>query len=113
VRTGARVDSKAPRCDASGRFKAQVPPKQLLGRVKTIKAIGVKLMRYLPLLIIFELSVSTAAFATVSPCTGDRLKFCKDVKAAPEDVLACLLQHKDELSDACKARLGESSKAKA
>ena len=77
-----------------------------------IKAIGAKLMRYLPLLIVFELLVSTAAFATVSPCTSDRLKFCKDVKAAPEDVRACLLQHKDELSEACKARLGESSKAK-
>lgn len=67
-------------------------------------------MRFLPLLITFELSVSTAAFATISPCTDDRLKFCKDVKASPEDVRACLLQHKDELSDACKARLGLSSK---
>ena len=65
------------------------------------------LLAMLPLSIIFELLVSTAAFATLSPCTGDRLKFCKDVKAAPEDVLACLLQHKDELSEACKARLGK------
>jgi hypothetical protein len=68
-------------------------------------------MRYLPLLIIFELLVSTAASATISPCTNDRLKFCKDVKATPEDVRACLLLHKDELSEACKARLGASSKA--
>jgi len=64
-------------------------------------------MRYLRLLLVFELLVSTAAFATVSPCSKDRLKFCNDVKAAPEDVRACLLQHKDELSDACRARLGE------
>ena len=68
-------------------------------------------MRYLPLLIIFELLVSTSASATISPCTSDRSKFCENVKANPEDVRACLIQHKDELSDACKARLGESSKA--
>ena len=60
-------------------------------------------MRYLKVLVIFELLVSTAAFATVSPCSKDRLKFC-NVKAAPEDLRACLLQHKDELSDVCKAR---------
>jgi hypothetical protein len=65
-------------------------------------------MRYLQLLVIFELLVSTAAFATVSPCSKDRLKFC-NVKAAPEDVRACLLQHRDELSAACKARLGEAA----
>jgi hypothetical protein len=64
-------------------------------------------MHYLRLLLIFELLVSTAAFATVSPCSKDRLKFCNDVKAAPEDIRACLLQHKDELSNACKARLGK------
>ena len=66
-------------------------------------------MRYLPLLILFELLLSTAASATVSPCTSDRLKFCKEVKANPEDARACLLQHKDELSGPCKARLGKSS----
>ena len=38
-----------------------------------------------------------------------RLKFCNDGKTAPEDVHACLLQHKDELSDACRARLGDSA----
>ena len=67
-------------------------------------------MKYLLLLMTFGLLVSTSAFATISPCTSDRLKLCKDVKADPEDVRTCLLQHKDELSDACKARLGESSK---
>lgn len=67
-------------------------------------------MRYLPLLVTFGLLVSTSVSATISPCTSDRLKFCKDVKAVLEDVRACLLQHKDELSDACKARLGQSSK---
>jgi hypothetical protein len=69
-----------------------------------------KYIRYLALLIVVAL-VSTAASATISPCTNDRLKFCKDVKASPEDIRGCLLQHKDELSEACKARLGASSKA--
>jgi periplasmic protein TonB len=35
------------------------------------------------------------------------LKFCKGVKAAPEDVRACLIKHNDELSEACKAKLGK------
>ena len=66
-------------------------------------------MRYLRLLVIFDLLVSTAAFADVAPCSKDRLKFCNDGKTAPENVRACLLQHKDELSDACRARLGDSA----
>ena len=66
-------------------------------------------MCYLRLLLIFDLLVSTAAFADVAPCSKDRLKFCNDGKAAPENVRACLLQHKDELSDACRARLGDSA----
>jgi hypothetical protein len=40
----------------------------------------------------------------VSPCTSDRLKFCKDVKGPPEDVRACLMQHKDGLSEACSTK---------
>jgi hypothetical protein len=64
-------------------------------------------MRYLISLALAALIFPTAAFATTSPCTGDRLKFCKGVKADPEDVRACLMQHNDELSEACKARLGE------
>src|SRR5262245_60194270 len=40
------------------------------------------LMRYLRLLVIFDLLVSTAAFADVAPCSKDRLKFCNDGKTA-------------------------------
>jgi len=43
----------------------------------------------------------------VSPCSGDRLKFCKDVKGAPE-VRACLMQHKDRLTEACSTQLNKS-----
>ena len=47
-------------------------------------------MRYLRLLLIFELLVSTAAFANVAPCSKDRLKFCNDGKnALKTSVLAC------------------------
>ena len=62
-------------------------------------------MRYLIALALAALIFPTAAFG--SPCTGDRLKFCKGVKAAPEDVRACLIKHNDELSEACKATLGK------
>lgn len=51
-------------------------------------------------LIMTALFVPTAAIA--GPCTADKLKFCKDVQAT--DVGACLAQHKDELSEACKAK---------
>src|SRR5262245_41033537 len=44
----------------------------------------------------------------VSPCAGDRLKFCKDVKGSPE-VRACLMQHKDRLSEACSTQLNKSA----
>jgi periplasmic protein TonB len=64
-------------------------------------------MRYLISLTLAALIFPTAAFATTSPCTGDQLKFCKGVKAAPEDVRACLIKHNDELSEACKAKLGK------
>ena len=47
-------------------------------------------MRYLRSLLIFELLVSTAAFADVAPCSKDRLKFCNDGKnALKTSVLAC------------------------
>ena len=69
-------------------------------------------MRYLLTLLVFLLMVPTAAFATISPCTNDRLKFCRGVNATLEDVRACLLQHQDELSEACKARLGETGRGK-
>src|SRR5262249_12119188 len=44
----------------------------------------------------------------VSPCAGDRLKFCNDVKGPPE-VRACLMQHKDRLSEACSTQLNKSA----
>ena len=40
------------------------------------------------------------------PCTDDRLRFCS-VTADPDAIRVCLLQHKNELSGACEARLQE------
>jgi TonB family protein len=64
------------------------------------------LVRYvLSWIILAALIFPTAAFATKSPCTADRLNFCKGVKASVEDIRTCLQGHKDELSEPCKARL--------
>ena len=44
-------------------------------------------------------------------CKEDRKKFCKDIKTTGKKPRECLLEHKDELSDACKA-LFEKKKGK-
>ena len=49
----------------------------------------------------------TTALATKGPCTDDRLRFCTFTTADPSLIRFCLLQHKDELSEACEARLQE------
>jgi hypothetical protein len=59
-------------------------------------------MKHIAVLIMIALFVPTAAIA--GPCTADKLKFCKDAT----DAGACLAQHKDELSEACKARQAEA-----
>ena len=62
-------------------------------------------MRYLLTLIMIALFAATEAQGTKGPCTDDRLKFCKDTKTNLDDIRSCLLQHKDELSEPCAARL--------
>jgi hypothetical protein len=49
--------------------------------------------------------VPAAALATKGPCTDDRLKFCRESTADVGAIRFCLLEHKDELSGACEARL--------
>lgn len=39
------------------------------------------------------------------PCTADKLKFCRESTADVGAICFCLLEHKDELSGACEARL--------
>jgi hypothetical protein len=47
--------------------------------------------------------ISTAAVA--GPCSEDKKKFCADVLDAKGDWIACLTQHKDQLSEPCKAKV--------
>ena len=46
-----------------------------------------------------------AALAQGGPCQADKEKFCKDVMAAGGKPRACLKEHMDELSPACKEKL--------
>ena len=58
-------------------------------------------MNYVLALIMMTLFIPTSAIAQ-GPCAIDKAKFCKDV--AKEEIRACLEQHKDELSEACKKK---------
>jgi hypothetical protein len=59
-------------------------------------------MRHL-FVVLIALLIPTAAMPK-GECEPDIEKFCKDVLAAKGDVGACLDQHQNELSEACKAR---------
>jgi hypothetical protein len=45
-------------------------------------------------------------------CKEDRKKFCKDIKTTGGKPRDCLMQHKDELSEGCKALLDKPKKGK-
>jgi hypothetical protein len=64
-------------------------------------------MKWLLVFMTISFLAPTTALATKGPCTDDRLKFCKETTADPGAIRFCLLQHKDELSGACEARLQE------
>ncbi len=49
----------------------------------------------------FALAADSYA-ANASPCAGDVEKFCKDVKPGGGAIAACLSQHQNDLSPACK-----------
>ena len=49
--------------------------------------------------------VPVPALAGKGPCTADKLKFCRESTADVGAIRFCLLEHKDELSGACEARL--------
>jgi golgi apparatus protein 1 len=40
-------------------------------------------------------------------CSGDVQKFCKEVEPGQGRIMKCLMQHKAELSDPCKASMGK------
>jgi hypothetical protein len=64
-------------------------------------------MKYL-MALLFALLVPTAAMAK-GECKEDRQKFCKEVTGGNENVWACLRQHKDAVSEPCKAKLGSEA----
>lgn len=66
-------------------------------------------MKHLLALLMMTLFVPTSAIAQ-GPCVDDKAKFCKSV--AKGDFRACLSQHKDELSEACKKRVEAQEAAK-
>jgi hypothetical protein len=66
--------------------------------------------QFLAFVMIAVLLPTTAALAK-NPCKDDKMKFCKDVKAAGGKVADCLEQHMNELSDACKEKLAEKGRA--
>jgi hypothetical protein len=47
------------------------------------------------------------ALAGKGPCAAAKLKFCRESTADVGAIRFCLLEHKDELSGACEARLQE------
>jgi hypothetical protein len=55
------------------------------------------------------LLVPTGVALAKNPCKDDKVKFCNDVKSGGGEVKACLAQHKDQLSDACKERMADKS----
>lgn len=50
------------------------------------------------------LSQPAAAEKGKGPCAADSAKFCKDVKPGEGRVMACLKEHEQELSQACRDR---------
>jgi hypothetical protein len=43
----------------------------------------------------------------LQPCKADVAKFCKGVDPANEGIIGCLKDHREEVSDTCKARLAQ------
>jgi Cysteine rich repeat len=68
-------------------------------------------MKHFVALTMIAFLIPAAAVAKDNPCKEDKAKFCKDVKSSGGKVGSCLRQHKDEVSDACKARLSKPKEA--
>ena len=62
-------------------------------------------MRRLLAVTMITLFLAGGALAGKAPCTDDKLKFCRYAAGSADAVLACLQEHRDELSGACEVRL--------
>ena len=59
----------------------------------------------------FILLAGTGAVAQeAQPCKADVEKFCQGVQPGGGRIAACLKQHKDEVSPACKSRIAQAEK---
>jgi hypothetical protein len=62
-------------------------------------------MKQLLALMTIAFLLPAGAALAQGPCQADKEKFCKDVMAAGGKPRACLKEHMDELSPACKEKL--------
>lgn len=53
---------------------------------------------------LIALSFMVAPARAAGPCAEDAKKFCKGVKLGQGRLVRCMWQHRDQLSDACKAK---------
>ena len=62
-------------------------------------------MRRLLAVTMITLFLAGGAIAGMGPCANDKLKFCKHAAGSADAILACLQEHRDELSGACEVRM--------
>jgi hypothetical protein len=79
------------------------------------RSLELKLMKHLVVLAMIAIMGVPAVAAAADPkpssvCKADKQKFCKDAKSTGVKVRDCLMQHKDELSDACKTYVDRPKK---
>jgi hypothetical protein len=55
----------------------------------------------------FLVALLLAQMQAAHPCVADAQKLCSGVKAGHGAVVACLKQHKDQVSQACSAKMSE------
>ena len=64
-------------------------------------------------MIAFLVPVTATVALAKNPCKEDKIKFCKDAKAAGKGKLTeCLTEHKAELAPACKEWLDQPKEAR-
>jgi len=56
------------------------------------------------LIVLIALSFMVAPARAAGPCAEDAKKFCKGVKLGQGRLIRCMWQHRDQLSEACKAK---------
>jgi hypothetical protein len=73
---------------------------------EALEWIGMKQLVAFVMIAFLVPATATVAFAK-SPCKEDKVKFCKDAKAAGKKTADCLKEHTAELTPACKEELAK------